>query len=83
LIFLWNFKLICTFGGVQSKYCTMNLTDIFYGTGRFFQWTFQFMKGAGNAPNVLFWIIICSLIVVWLRMQAKFNNEAKQKGTLK
>ena len=61
----------------------MNMTDVFYGIGNFFQWTFKFMKGAGNVPNLIFWIIICSLIVVWLRMQAQFNNEAKQKGTLK
>ncbi|MCE3279936.1 MAG: hypothetical protein K0S44_2127 [Bacteroidetes bacterium] len=61
----------------------MNMTDIFYGTGDFFQWTFKFIKGSGNVPNVIFWIIICALMVVWLRMQARFNNEAKAKGTLK
>jgi hypothetical protein len=61
----------------------MNLTDVFYGTGHFFQWTFKFMKGFRNGPNLIFWIIICSLIVVWLNMQSKFNKAAKEKGTLK
>jgi hypothetical protein len=61
----------------------MNMTDIFYGTGRFFQWTFKFISGAQNVPNIIFWIIICALIVVWLRMQARFNNEAKTNGTIK
>lgn len=61
----------------------MNMTDVFNGIGSFFQWTFQFMKGFGNGPNVVFWLIICSLIVVWLRMQAKYNTEAKEKGVLK
>jgi hypothetical protein len=61
----------------------MNMTDIFNGTGKAFQWGFQFMKGIGQAPNVFFWIVIVSLIIVWLRMQSRFNKEAQEKGTLK
>jgi hypothetical protein len=61
----------------------MNMTDVFNGLGHFFQWSFRFMKGLGNTPNVFFWLVIISLIVVWLRMQAKFNKEAQEKGTLK
>jgi hypothetical protein len=61
----------------------MNMTDIFNGTGNFFQWCFKFMKGIGNGPNLIFWIIIVSLIILWLSMQSKFNDEAKRKGTLK
>ncbi len=60
----------------------MTWTDIFNGLGHFFQWTFTFMKGLGNAPNVFFWIIIIVLIGVWLRMQSKFNKEAKENGTI-
>ena len=59
------------------------MTDIFYGIGNFFQWTFQFMRGMGNAPNIFFWLIIGFLILTWLRMQAKYNKEAKEKGTIK
>lgn len=61
----------------------MTWTDIFNGTGKFFQWTFSFMEGLGNGPNLMFWIIIAGLVVLWLRMQANFNKEAKEKGTLK
>ncbi len=61
----------------------MNMTDVFNGIGDFCQWGFQFMKSFGNKPNLLFWVIIISLIVTWLRMQAKFNKEAKEKGTYK
>jgi len=61
----------------------MNMTDVFYGIGNFFQWTFQFMKGFGNGPNLVFWLIIAALVVTWLRMQSRFNNEAKEKGTIK
>ncbi len=60
----------------------MNMTDIFNGIGHFFQWTFTFMKGFGNKPNIFFWLIIAALFVTWLRMQAKFNKEAKEKNTL-
>lgn len=41
------------------------------------------MKGFGNGPNLVFWLIIAALVVLWLNMQAKFNREAKEKGTLK
>lgn len=58
-------------------------TDIFNGLGEFFQWTFQFMKGLGNGPNIFFWLLIGVLTLTWLRMQAKYNKEAKEKGTLK
>jgi hypothetical protein len=61
----------------------MTSTDIFNGIGNFFQWTFTFMEGLGNGPNVIFWIIIVSLLFVWLRMQAKFNKEAEKNSTLK
>ena len=74
---------ICTFEGKKTKTTIMTWTDIFNGLGNFFQWTFTFMKGLGNGPNLIFWIIIVSLICVWLRMQTNFNKEAKAKGTLK
>jgi len=61
----------------------MTWTDFFYGTAHAFQWGFQFMKGLGNGPNVIFWLIIVSLILVWLRLQGKYNKAAKENGTLK
>ena len=60
----------------------MNMTNVFNGIGSFFEWTFQFMQGLGNKPNLLFWLVIASLVITWLRMQSKFNKEAKEKGTL-
>lgn len=61
----------------------MTWTDVFNGIGDFFQWTFQFIKGFGNKPNVFFWLLIAALVLVWLRMQGKFNKEAKNNNTLK
>lgn len=61
----------------------MTWTDVFNGLGSFFQWTFTYMKALGNGPNLIFWLIIVSLMLVWMRMQSNFNKEAKQNGTLK
>lgn len=60
----------------------MNMTDVFNGIGSFCEWTFTFMPKLGNAPNVFFWIIIVSLLGLWLKMQADFNKEAKKNNTL-
>ena len=60
----------------------MNMTDVFYGIGDFFQWTFKYMKHVGFGANLFFWVLICALFCVWLRMQAKYNKEAKEKNTL-
>lgn len=61
----------------------MNMTDIFNGIGAFFQWSFQFIEGLGNGPNLFFWMIIVSLLLLWLKMQADFNREAEKNNTLK
>jgi hypothetical protein len=61
----------------------MNWTDIFNGIGSFFQWSFQGIEALGNKPNLFFWLLICSLLLVWLRMQAKYNKEAEKNKTLK
>lgn len=60
----------------------MNMTDVFNGIGRFFQWGFKIMKPLGNVPNIFFWLIIVSLIGLWLFMQKRYNKEAREKGTL-
>ncbi len=60
----------------------MNMTDVFNGIGNSFQWGFTFMKSIGNGPNLFFWLIIVVLLIIWLRMQTKFNAEAKEKNTL-
>lgn len=61
----------------------MNMTDVFNGIGSFFQWTFQFIKMFGNGPNLFFWLLIGTLVIVWLRMQGRFNKEAEKNNTLK
>jgi hypothetical protein len=61
----------------------MNMTDVFNGTGYFFQWYFKFVKASGNAPNIFFWLLIGFLLITWLRMQANYNKEAAKNNTLR
>jgi len=61
----------------------MNMTDVFYGIGDFFQWSFHFIKAFGNKPNVFFWLLIGFLMIVWLRLQNRYNKEAERNNTLK
>ncbi len=60
----------------------MTFTDIMYATGDGFQWMFKFMKGIGNGPNIVFWVIIIGLFLFWLSRLANYNKEAKENGTL-
>ncbi len=60
----------------------MNMTDVFYGLGHFFQWTFYIMKHVGFGANLFFWLVIVVLVITWLRMQTKFNQEAKANNIL-
>lgn len=53
------------------------MTDIFNGIGNACQWFFKFMPGFGNGPNLFFWLIIAFLLVTWLRMQGRYNKQAK------
>lgn len=73
---------MCTFETNKSKITAMNWTGIFNGIGYFFQWTFTFMQGLGNKPNLFFWLLIAVLFLTWLRMQSKFNKEAKQNNKI-
>ena len=61
----------------------MNMTDVFYGTGDFFQWYFTYVKMLGNTPNIFFWLLIGFLLITWLRMQTNFNKEAERNNTLR
>jgi len=51
----------------------------FLGIGKFFQWSFKFMKALGGGPNYFFWLIIIVLIVVWLRMQTNLIKKQRKK----
>lgn len=63
------------------------MTDFFYWLGEFFYTIFKPLEWLGETPyfnlNVAFIILGFVGLFFWLRMQAKFNKEAEEKGTLK
>ncbi|MCW8896510.1 MAG: hypothetical protein OQJ96_03785 [Flavobacteriales bacterium] len=63
------------------------MTDFIYWLGDFFFTIFKPLEWLGETPyfnlNVAFIILGFIGLFVWLKMQAKFNKEAEEKGTLK
>ncbi len=60
------------------------MTSFLYDLGHFFQWLFEnTLAPLGNIPNNAFIVLGFVGLGIWLKMQKKFNAEAKANGTLK
>lgn len=59
------------------------MTDIFYGIGDMFQFTFHYVEKLGNIPNVTIIAIGTIAMVIWIRQMAKYNKQAEENNTLK
>ncbi len=57
-------------------------TDIFEGTGAFFQWCFKGMRALGQGPNVVIWILIIGAIAYWSMRISRYKKEAQRNGTI-
>lgn len=59
------------------------MTDFFNLTGELFQKSFKILPLIGNSYN--YFMIAGGFVglFIWLRMQVKYNAEAKKNGTLK
>ena len=57
-------------------------TDIFEGTGSFFQWCFKGMRALGQGPNVVIWILIIGAIGYWAMRISRYKKEAQRNGTI-
>jgi hypothetical protein len=58
-------------------------TDIFEGTGTFFQWCFKGMRLLGQGPNIIISLTIIFLLTYWCLKIVKQNKEAERNGTYK
>lgn len=56
----------------------MQFKDIVYAIGDFFLWTFELLPAAGNAPNVVFSLIIASLFVYWMLQMASHARRGEK-----
>jgi tellurite resistance protein TehA-like permease len=57
-------------------------TDIFEGTGRFFEWAFKGMKAMGQIPNIFISAFIIGLLVYWCLRIVRYRKEALRNGTI-
>lgn len=53
-----------------------------YGLADFFQWTFNLLKLLRNGFNYTYVIIGIIGIVVWMKVQKKYDDAADKNGTL-
>ena len=60
------------------------MNDFVYALGDIFYWLFEnTLEPLGNLPNDAFLLLGFAGLFIWLKMQKKFNEEAKANGTLK
>lgn len=64
------------------KMLMITWTDIFEGTGTFFQWIFKGMKVLGHGPNVIIWILIIGAIGYWTMRLNKYRKESSRNSTI-
>lgn len=57
-------------------------TDVFNGTGDFFQWIFKGIRVLGHGPNIIFWIMIIGGIFYWTMRLNRYKKEASRNSTL-
>lgn len=57
-------------------------TDIFEGTGVFFQWIFKGMKILGQGPNILIWLMIVGILGYWIMRLFKYRKNAQRNTTI-
>ena len=58
-------------------------TDIFEGTGTFFQWCFKGMRALGQGPNLILGGVVIFCLAYWSYKIIKQNKEAARNGTYK
>ncbi len=58
-------------------------TDIFEGTGQFFEKCFKLMRMFGQGPNIVISVVVISLLGYWCLKIVKQNKEAERNGTYK
>lgn len=56
-------------------------TDIFEGTGVFFEWIFKGMRVMGQGPNVIISALIIGILFYWTLRLVKARKEAQRNGT--
>jgi ribose/xylose/arabinose/galactoside ABC-type transport system permease subunit len=64
------------------KMLMITWTDIFEGTGTFFQWIFKGMRVLGHIPNVIIWILIIGILAYWTMRLSRYRKQAERNTTI-
>ena len=64
------------------KMLMITWTDIFEGTGVFFQWIFKGMRVLGQSQNLIIWIMIIGILAYWILRLTRYKKEAARNGTI-
>ncbi len=64
------------------KLLMITWTDVFEGTGTFFQWIFKGMRVLGHIPNVIIWLLIIGTLAYWTMRLARYRKQAERNGTI-
>jgi ribose/xylose/arabinose/galactoside ABC-type transport system permease subunit len=57
-------------------------TDIFEGTGTFFEWIFKGMRVLGHIPNVIIWLLIIGILAYWTMRLGRYRKQAERNSTI-
>jgi hypothetical protein len=57
-------------------------TDVFEGTGRFFEWCFKGMRKIEPVPNILISAFVLGMLAYWCMKIVKYKKEAQRNGTI-
>lgn len=57
------------------------MTHVWYGIGHFLQKTFDWIiVPLGFGPSIMICIVMALGTIYWLRLQGKYNRQAREKG---
>ncbi len=59
------------------------MDEIVWPIADLLKWTFKLLPAAGNAPNIAALLLGIIGLIYWLRLQARYDREAEERGTLK
>jgi hypothetical protein len=60
----------------------MSINDAVFALGDLIESTFFLLESSGNKMNVLIIIVGSIACAMWIKQMAKYDQEAKEKGTL-
>lgn len=56
----------------------MQVKDIVYAIGDFFEWTFEILPVLGNIPNYLFVVLGALFFLYWMGQMVKFKRAGER-----